>query len=140
MENQENSNNPNTGLPNQEFNRTNDNRKQQENIDVTPLDTTSLDSIPLRSDRSENITFSDTTFADSVPLRTTKPTDTTLPYEDPAVINPEELASFPKPAPKADAADVENESENRLVNKRSPVRDGTHITRTGNTPNEEGYI
>lgn len=63
-----------------------------------------------------------------------------LPYEDPAIINPEELATFPKPAPKVDAADIENESENRLVNKRSPVRDGTHITRTGNGPDENGYI
>jgi len=119
MENNENGNTPNTGLPNQEFNRTNDNRRLQEDIDVNPLDTTSLD---------------------SVPLRTNKPADTTLPYEDPAVINPEELASFPKPAPKVDAADIENESENRLVNKRSPVRDGTHITRTGNGPDENGYI
>ncbi len=124
MENNENSINPNTGLPSQRFDQTSENRKLHEDIGNKPLDTDPLD----------------TTSLDSIPLNTTHPADTTLPYEDPAVVNPEELASFPKPAPKADAADVENESENRLVNKRSPVRDGTHITRTGNEPNEEGYI
>jgi hypothetical protein len=29
--------------------------------------------------------------------------DTTLPYTDPAIVNPAELASFPKPAPASAA-------------------------------------
>ncbi|MXN89839.1 hypothetical protein GR160_01235 [Flavobacterium sp. Sd200] len=66
--------------------------------------------------------------------------DPDLPYEDPAITNPQELASFPKPAPIVDAEDVENESESRLVNHRSPVRDGSHIARTDNAPDERGYI
>lgn len=128
MENRENSSTPNTGLPNQEFNSTENNRRLQEDIDTTPSHTTSPDSIPL------NITTS------TPDPNTSKPGGTTLPYEDPAITNPEELASFPKPAPIADAEDVENESENRLVNKRTPVREGRNITQTGNAPDERGYI
>ena len=64
----------------------------------------------------------------------------TLPYPDPAVTNPQELASFPKPADIADAKDVANESENRLVNKRSPLREGQSITQTDNAPGDDGFI
>lgn len=66
----------------------------------------------------------------------------TLPYEDPAITNPEELASFPKAAPKADALDVEEESKTRIVNvKSSPVRDGRNIVRTDtNGDITEGYM
>lgn len=67
-------------------------------------------------------------------------TGDTLPYPDPAVVNPAELASFPSPAKIAEAHDVENESESRLVNKRSAVRDGRNITQTGNTPGDDGFI
>jgi hypothetical protein len=64
----------------------------------------------------------------------------TLPYEDPAITNPQELASFPAPAKIVDAQDVENESESRLVNKRSPLREGQRITQTDNTPGDDGFI
>jgi hypothetical protein len=67
--------------------------------------------------------------------------DNTLPYEDPALVNPEELASFPKPAPKADAADVEDESATRIVSlKSSPVRDGRNIVRTDTNPDPDGFM
>lgn len=67
-------------------------------------------------------------------------TNFTLPYEDPAITNPEELASFPKNSEIADATDVERESESRLVNRRTPVREGRNITRTDNNPDTEGYM
>jgi hypothetical protein len=66
--------------------------------------------------------------------------DTTLPYPDPAIVNPEELATFPKKAKIANAEDVENESESRLVNRRSPVREGRNITRTDNNPDTDGFM
>ena len=67
-------------------------------------------------------------------------TDFTLPYEDPAITNPEELASFPKHSEIADAGEIERESENHLVNRRSPVREGRNITRTDNNPDTDGYM
>lgn len=66
--------------------------------------------------------------------------DHALPYEDPAITNPEELASFPKPSVITDAAEVENESESHLVNKRTPVREGRNITRTDNNPDNDGFM
>lgn len=60
--------------------------------------------------------------------------DTTLPYEDPAVVNPEELASFPKGSKITDAKEVELERKSHLVNKRSPLREGRNITRTDDSP------
>lgn len=68
--------------------------------------------------------------------------DNTLPYEDPAITNPEELASFPKPAPKADATEVAEESENRTVSlKRSSARDGQGIIRTDTNSNTtDGFM
>jgi len=68
--------------------------------------------------------------------------DSTLPYEDPIVTNPEELASFPKAAPIADAADVAEESKTRIVNvKSSPVREGRNIIRTDtNSDTTEGFM
>ena len=71
--------------------------------------------------------------------KTTQP-DNTLPYEDPAIVNPEELASFPKPAKKESAAEIAIESENHLVNRRSPVREGRNIVRTDNNPNNDGFM
>jgi hypothetical protein len=68
--------------------------------------------------------------------------DATLPYEDPAITNPEELASFPKAAPIVDAADVEE--ENRVQNitaKRSPLREGRNIVRTDTNSNTtDGFM
>lgn len=67
--------------------------------------------------------------------------DFTLPYEDPAITNPEELASFPKPAHKVGEQELENESENRLVNyQKSAVREGRNIIRTDNNPNTDGFM
>lgn len=60
--------------------------------------------------------------------------DTSLPYEDPAVVNPEELASFPKEAEITDAKEVEYERKSHLVNRRSPLREGRNITRTDDSP------
>jgi hypothetical protein len=66
--------------------------------------------------------------------------DFSLPYEDPAITNPEELASFPKNSQITAAEEVERERENHLVNKRTPVREGRNITRTDNNPNNEGFM
>jgi hypothetical protein len=63
-----------------------------------------------------------------------------LPYEDPAVTNPEELASFPKISEITDAKEVANESESHLVNKRTPVREGRNIIRTDNNPDTDGFM
>ncbi len=63
-----------------------------------------------------------------------------LPYEDPAITNPRELASFPKKADIMNAKEVEHESENHLVNKRTPVREGRNIIRTDNNPDNEGFM
>jgi hypothetical protein len=64
-----------------------------------------------------------------------------LPYDDPAVVNPQELASFPSPAEIADAQDVENENDIHLVNpKRNPVREGRNIISTDNNPDRDGFM
>ncbi len=72
-------------------------------------------------------------------IRNLKP-DTTMPYADPAVVNPEELATFPKKSEIVDAADVAAENENHMVNRRSPVREGRNIIRTDNDPNNDGFM
>lgn len=66
--------------------------------------------------------------------------DNSLPYEDPAITNPEELASFPKKAKIVNATEVERESENHLVNNRTPVREGRNIVRTDNNPDTDGFM
>jgi len=66
--------------------------------------------------------------------------DYPLPYEDPAITNPQELASFPKKAKIVNAKEVELESENHLVNNRTPVREGRNIIRTDNNPENEGFM
>ena len=66
--------------------------------------------------------------------RNKKGMDNSLPYEDPAIVNPKELASFPKKSKIEKASEVEKEKESHLVNKRSPVREGRNITQTDNTP------
>jgi len=55
-----------------------------------------------------------------------------LPYDDPAIINPAELATFPKQA-KLDEHRL-HEHHSHLVNRRTPVRDGMNITRTSTQP------
>ena len=59
-------------------------------------------------------------------------------YADPAVFNPEELATFPKPV-KHDSYH-HHSHESHLVNKRTPVRDGRNITRTDNHPEKNGFM
>lgn len=58
--------------------------------------------------------------------------------EDPAAVNPEELASFPKQKDKGPLP-IDHEKENAIT-KRSSVREGRNIARTENTPDENGYI
>jgi len=66
--------------------------------------------------------------------------DFALPYEDPAVTNPQELASFPKKSKIVGAKEIELESENHLVNNRTPVREGRNIIRTDNNPENDGFM
>lgn len=66
--------------------------------------------------------------------------DFPLPYEDPAITNPEELASFPKNSEIVDAHEIEQERESHLVNKRTPVREGRNIIRTDNNPDTDGFM
>lgn len=63
--------------------------------------------------------------------------DSFLPYDDPAIVNPNELATFPKVV-KPTGQPFENESH--LVNRRTPVRNGLYITRTDNHAEGHGYI
>jgi len=64
--------------------------------------------------------------------------DDTLSYNDPAVINPDELATFPKEV-RGDSHH-HHHHESHLVNKRTPVRDGRNITRTDNHPDKHGFM
>lgn len=67
--------------------------------------------------------------------------DGLLPEDDPAVINPDELATFPKPVDTDEDIDLEAERENHSVNRQDrPVQEGRNITRTDNQPDERGYI
>jgi len=59
-----------------------------------------------------------------------------MPYEDPASVNPEELATFPKQV----INDGYHHHESHLVSHRTPVRDGRNITRTDNYPLKGGYM
>lgn len=63
-----------------------------------------------------------------------------LPEDDPAVINPDELATFPKQK-KTEHPDLEEERDSHLANKiSSPVRKGRNITQTGTMPDENGFM
>ena len=64
--------------------------------------------------------------------------DGDLPEDDPALINPDELASFPKEMNDTDP-DIDNERESHLTNRKSsPLREGRNITRTDTTPDNDG--
>lgn len=64
--------------------------------------------------------------------------DGQLPEDDPAIINPDELATFPKEM-KNENPDLNEERESNLVSKKSsPVREGRNITRTDTTPDNDG--
>lgn len=58
-----------------------------------------------------------------------------LPYEDPAIVNPNELATFPKQVKK----EAHHHHEAHL-HHRTPVMEGRNITRTDNQPNKQGYM
>lgn len=62
--------------------------------------------------------------------------DFSFPYEDPAIVNPDELASFPKMVNTSSY----HHHESHLVNKRTPLRDGRNITITDNHPDQHGFV
>ncbi|MEL1243371.1 hypothetical protein AAEO56_03785 [Flavobacterium sp. DGU11] len=62
-----------------------------------------------------------------------------VPYEDPAIINPDELASFPKMV-KTGSYHNYHDHELHEITKRTPVRDGRNITRTDNHPDKKGFM
>ncbi|MDV6168769.1 hypothetical protein R1T16_10055 [Flavobacterium sp. DG1-102-2] len=55
----------------------------------------------------------------------------TFPYEDPAIINPEELASFPKTTCPSHSGTYPHH-ESHLVNRKYTHGDGKNITITDN--------
>ena len=57
--------------------------------------------------------------------------------EDPAVINPDELATFPK---QVNMADHYYNNHNLHHGKRTPVRDGRNITHTDTQPKKDGFM
>lgn len=62
-----------------------------------------------------------------------------MPYEDPAIVNPNELATFPKQVIKNDIHHSRHQ-HHPLHSKTTPVRDGRNITRTDNHPEKNGFI
>lgn len=64
------------------------------------------------------------------------------PDGDPAIVNPEELATFPRAQSPNYSKDELNEMRDpHLVNKKvSPVRSGRNITQTGTNTNENGFM
>lgn len=59
-----------------------------------------------------------------------------LPYEDPAIVNPQELASFPKQVKKNDAHHHHSHHHHHHYEQK----DGKRITRTDNHPDKDGYM
>lgn len=64
--------------------------------------------------------------------------DTRFMYNDPAMLNPDELATFPKQA--APDGGHHSYQHNLHHGKRTPVRDGRNITRTDNHPDKKGFM
>jgi hypothetical protein len=62
-----------------------------------------------------------------------------MPYEDPAIVNPDELATFPKIV-KTGGYHNYHDHELHEITKRTPVRDGRNITRTDNNPDKHGFM
>lgn len=60
-----------------------------------------------------------------------------LRYEDPALLNPDELATFPK---QVNLHAHHHEQGPLHHGKRTPVRDGRNITRTDNHPDKNGFM
>ena len=68
-----------------------------------------------------------------------------MPYEDPAIVNPNELATFPKQVTKDEAHHGHyhhhsHHHHHSLHSKTTPVRDGRNITRTDNHPEKNGFM
>lgn len=59
--------------------------------------------------------------------------------QDPAFINPDELATFPKQVQPHDHYCTHGH-ERHLASKRTPARDGSNITRTDNHPDKHGFM
>jgi hypothetical protein len=59
-------------------------------------------------------------------------------YEDPAITNPAELATFPKQ--RIGDFGHHAEHERHHVTQRTPVRDGRNITITDNHPGKNGFV
>lgn len=59
-----------------------------------------------------------------------------LPYEDPAIVNPQELASFPRQVKKNDP----NYHHHSHHHHHYEQKDGMRITRTDNHPDKDGYM
>lgn len=70
-------------------------------------------------------------------MNTTYGGDFKFPYEDPAITNPDELATFPKTVSNNP---YHPPHESHLVSKRTPVRDGRNITITDNHPDKNGFV
>lgn len=62
-----------------------------------------------------------------------------MPYDDPALVNPDELATFPKTV-KSGGYHQHHDHELHEITKRTPVRDGRNITRTDNNPDKRGFM
>lgn len=60
-----------------------------------------------------------------------------VPYDDPAIVNPNELATFPK---QVKLTDGHHHHEAHHASHRTPVRDGRNIIRTDNHPDKNGYM
>lgn len=69
-----------------------------------------------------------------------KPESEVFPEGDPAIINPEELASFPPEAERSNDVDIEAERDSHSVTKRTPVRNGRNIISTDNDPTHDGFM
>lgn len=68
------------------------------------------------------------------------PDEQLIPTNDPAIINPVELATFPKQK-KTENPDLEEERENHMTNrKQSAVRSGRNITNTNDNPERDSYM
>ncbi|KGO79230.1 hypothetical protein Q763_14405 [Flavobacterium beibuense F44-8] len=68
------------------------------------------------------------------------PDEQLIPTNDPAIINPVELATFPKQKKNEDP-DLEEERENHMTNrKQSAVRSGRNITNTSDNPEKDSYM
>ncbi|WP_417352285.1 hypothetical protein [Flavobacterium alkalisoli] len=68
------------------------------------------------------------------------PDEQLITTNDPAIINPVELATFPKQK-KTENPDLEEERENHMVNRKTtPVRSGRNITNTDNNLDKDNYM